>query len=306
MRVQRFFVWSSLLRFVAADPGPLVDVNLATADAPAELMSAIAARDFARESLESASSASDVRAFNAALRAARPQIENVAKDIASSLRAHRSIAFLSRDSRFVDVHVADAGALDVAAVLPQLQELDGEASVQEAAEFNDRLADFTSLTAFVLREAQAASKAIFASARGRGSSFVAERASGSGITAIADMESRREIGEQHFRARHLSLALALLQQENIMLKKALRRELGASTGVGLSLLGGVASADGRYTFELIPPAEDEQDVALALDDLFLSERAKQHSSNGLFNENKQRILDGESADIQHAIAAASL
>ena len=305
MQVRCFVIWSCLLRCVAAGPAPLVDVSLATADAPAELTNAIAARDAAREALESASSASDVRAFNAALRAAGPQIDMLAKDLVDSFWVHRSIGFLSRDARVVDVHVADVAALDVAAFLPRLQELDGEASVQEAAEFNARLADFTALTAFLLREAQAASKTMLAAVRGIGSSFVAERASGSGINAFADMESRRDIGEQHFRARHLSLALALLQRENAMLERALRRELGVSRGVGSSFLGGAAGADGRYTFELVPPAEDEQDVAIALDDLLSSERAKQHSSNTLFAENKQRILDGESADIRRAIAAAS-
>ena len=304
MRAHSFAFVYCLLRLASADSIPLVDVSLAAADAPAELISAIAARDAARETLESASSASDVRAFNAALRAARPQIESLAKGIASSFKARRSTSFLSRGARFVDVHVADVGAPDIAAMLPRLQELDGAASVEEASEFNARLVDFTALTAFVLREAQAASNTLLASVRGTGAAFVAERAAGPGLSALADMESRRDIGEQHFRARHASLAVALLQRENEMLKRALRREFGASRDAGLSLLGEAAGADDRYTFKLVPPMEDARDVEVALDGLLLSERAKQHSSNALFAENKQRMLDAESADIRHAIAAA--
>lgn len=305
MHVQFFVLWSCLLRLAGADSNPLVDVSLAAADAPSELTNAIAARDAAREALESASSASDVRAFNAALRAAGPQIEALAKDIVASFKANRFTTFLSRDKRVVDVHLADVGSMDVAAVLPRLEALDGEASVKEAADFNARLADFASLTAFVLREAQAASNKLLASARGIGTSFVAERTSASGANALADMESRRDISEQHFRARHLSLSVVLLQRENAMLKRALRREFGASTSSGLWFLGGLAGADEGYTIELVPPVEDERDVALALDGIFLTERGKQHSSSALFNENKQRVLEAETADIRRAIAAAS-
>ena len=90
-----------------------------------------------------------------------------------------------------------------------------------------------------------------------------------------------------------------------MLKRALRREFGASTSSGLWFLGGLAGADEGYTIELVPPVEDERDVALALDGIFLTERGKQHSSSALFNENKQRVLEAETADIRRAIAAAS-
>ena len=52
MQVPRLLRLSFLLRLVAADAAPLVDVSAAAATAPAELMDAIAARDAAREALE--------------------------------------------------------------------------------------------------------------------------------------------------------------------------------------------------------------------------------------------------------------
>ena len=48
MQVPRLLRLSFLLRLVAADAAPLVDVSAAAATAPAELMDAIAARDAAR------------------------------------------------------------------------------------------------------------------------------------------------------------------------------------------------------------------------------------------------------------------
>ena len=294
-----------LMPIAATDAVPLVDVSLAAAAPPAGLVSAIAARDAARESLESSISASDVRAFNAALRAARPRLESLAKSIARQFNAHQSSSFLSRDVQVVDVHVPDDGALDLSVLLPKLEEFDGTASAQEAREFNARLADFTTLTAFVLREAQAASNALLARARGTAAAFVAERAAGAGASALAAMESRRDIGEQHFRARHLSLALALLQQENDMLIHALRRELGASESTGVSFLAGTPGADERYTFKLVAPTEDEREVIDALDALLLSEKARQHAKDSSFASVKQHLLHTESAEIRHAAAAAA-
>jgi len=52
MQVPRLLRLSFLLRLVAADAAPLVDVSAAAATAPAELMDAIAAQDAAREALE--------------------------------------------------------------------------------------------------------------------------------------------------------------------------------------------------------------------------------------------------------------
>lgn len=301
----RFLAFAcSLLRVAAADAVPLVDVGLAAPTAPAELVSAIAARDAARESFESSISASDVRAFNAALRAARPQFESLAKSIARRSKAQQSSSFLSRDVQVFDVHVPDEDALDLSALLPKIEDVDSAASSQEAREFNARLADFTTLTTFVLREAQAASNALLARARGVAAAFVEERATGAGAQALAAMESRRDIGEEHFRARHLSLALALLQQENDMLKRFLRKEFEVSPTASVSFLAGTPSAGGRYTFKLLPPTEDEQDVVSALDALLRAEKVKQRAKHSSFASVKQHLLDTESTEMRDAVAAA--
>ena len=293
-----------VLRVVLGDEVPFVDVSLAAADAPAELVNAIASRDDVRESFESSISSSDVRAFNAALRAARPQIESLAKAIASKFKARQSSSFLSRGAHVVDVHVPDIEAMDLDKVLLTLDEFEGAASAEEAREFNARLGDFTTLTKFVLREAQAAANTFLTSAHSSAASFVVRRAAGAGTSAFADMDSRRGIGEQHFRARHLSLAVALLQRENDMLKKSLRQEMAVTRSAGVSFFAEAASAKDRLTLKLVPPSEDERDVMVALDALALAERAKQHSSHSLFASDKQRVLEIGSADFRRALATS--
>ena len=71
---------------VATEGGvPVVDVSLASPEAPPALVSTIAGFDATRASFEGTAAASDVRAFKAALHEARPCIDAVAK---LTVRAH--------------------------------------------------------------------------------------------------------------------------------------------------------------------------------------------------------------------------
>ena len=89
-----------------------------------------------------------------------------------------------------------------------------------------------------------------------------------------------------------------------MLKHALRREFGVSPAASVSFLAGTPSAEGRYTFKLLPPTEDEQDVVSALDALLRAEKAKQRAKHSSFASVKQHLLDTESTEMREAVAAS--
>jgi hypothetical protein len=120
--------------------------------------------------------------------------------------------------------------------------------------------------------------------------------------AIAGMEARRAVGEALSRAKHLTLALALVQRENGMLRVALRREAAAVRSSGASFIGASSAGTlGQYVINLQPPQEDVHDVDEAIDDIMSAEREKQRASNAQFSEEKRRALDVGGLALQKSV-----
>lgn len=299
---------------------PSVDVSLAPPEPPSALSAAIAGFDSARESFEHGAAASEVRAFNAALRAAKPRIDAVAKRVAyalvsaSSARHGSSASFLGKPNgelrgrrpsdEIIDVDVVAGRPIDVAAAVSVARGLEAKWATHESQEFSAKLADFNALTDFVVRGAEAAAQTMSSHSAGAATSFVdVPSVAGPVVAAIAAMEARREVAERLGRSKHLSLAVALLHRENEMLRAALHREVDVVNTHGASFLG-AGSAPERYTINLQPPQEDEWDIASHIDGVMLAERAKQRAANTLFSKEKQRALDAGKAEIEEFVRRA--
>ena len=116
------------------------------------------------------------------------------------------------------------------------------------------------------------------------------------------MEARRAVGEALSRAKHPTLALALVQRENGMLRVALRREAAAVRSSGASFIGASSAGTlGQYVSNLQPPQEDVHDVDEAIDDIMSAEREKQRASNAQFSEEKRRALDVGGLALQKSV-----
>ena len=298
---------------------PVVDVSLAPLEAPSELVGAIASVDSARGAFEKTVMEADVRAFNAALQAAGPRIDAIAKQavralaVADGQRAAASSSFLAgggtRRGRgggeVVEVEVPVGKPIDVSAVVAGVRSSEGKRAAEDALEFGAWLADFNSLTDFVVRGAGAVAESLSPGGRLAAASFLEVPArAGRSAAAVANLAVRRGMGEELVRAKHLALSIALLHRENQMLRAALRREVVASRAVGASFVGAAANVAAagldQYTLNLIPPAEDERDTVSQIDDVMLAERAKQAAANALFADEKQRALDAEKLELRRA------
>ena len=329
--VRRCHALVASLCFVAAFPAPaaggggapVVDVSLASSEAPPALASAIAGFDAGRESLEDAAAAADVRAFNAALQAARPRIDAVAKRavraalMAGGGRVASSSSFLAAASgarrgrggeEVIDVDVAAGQAADASAVVAAARGLEAKWAEAEARDFRAWLADFDALTDVVLQGAGVAVHSLLAGRGQAAASFVevpVAAVAGPSATAVANMEARRDVGEELGRAKHLTLALALVRRENEMLRAAFRREVVAARSAGASFIG-ASSADGpgRFTINLQPPREDDADVASAIDGIMLAEREKQRAANAQLAGQKRRALEAGKLELQRSVRGA--
>ena len=298
---------------------PVVDVSLAPLEAPSEFVGAIASVDSARAAFEKTVMEADVRAFNAALQAAGPRIDAIAKQavralaVADGQRAAASSSFLAgggtRRGRgggeVVEVEVPVGKPIDVSAVVAGVRSSEGKRAAEDALEFGAWLADFNSLTDFVVRGAGAVAESLSPGGRLAAASFLEVPArAGRSAAAVANLAVRRGMGEELVRAKHLALSIALLHRENQMLRAALRREVVASRAVGASFVGAAANVAAagldQYTLNLIPPAEDERDTVSQIDDVMLAERAKQAAANALFADEKQRALDAEKLELRRA------
>jgi hypothetical protein len=314
------FAFFCVVASAAAKGGvPIVDVSLAPAEPSPALASSIASFDAARESLEGTASASDVRAFNAALQDARPRIDAVAKQAVRALmagggRAASSSSFFGSDTGMrgghgdeavLEVGVVAGEEADGAAVVAAARALEAKWAAMEVHDFSARLADFKVLTDAMVRSANVAMQSLLASRGRTGASFVARptgAASEPSTAAIAGMEARRAVGEALSRAKHLTLALALVQRENGMLRVALRREAAAVRSSGASFIGASSAGTlGQYVINLQPPQEDVHDVDEAIDDIMSAEREKQRASNAQFSEEKRRALDVGGLALQKSV-----
>ena len=287
---------------IASEGGvPVVDVSLASPEAPPALVSTIAGFDATRESFEGTAAASDARAFKAALHEARPRIDAVAKQAVRALMSGSgrasSSSFLGSDrgGAVIEVDVATEAGIDASAVITAARALEAKWATTEAQDFSARLADFNVLTDAMVQSSNAAVHFLLAGQGRTAASFVAMPvavAAGPSAAAIAGMEARRDIGEALGRAKHLNLALALIHRENGMLRAALRREVAAARSSGASFMG-VSSAEtlGQYVINLQPPQEDIRDVDAAIDGIMLAERAKQRVADAHFSEEKRRALE---------------
>ncbi len=322
MCLYRGFVVSSLCCAVALSApvasvggAPVVDVSLAP-EAPSELLGAIAGHDAAQGLVENAAAASDVRAFNAALQAAGPRIDAIAKQVAHSFAvAGRALAtdsssFLGRrgggGAQIIKVDVDTGDAVDSLAVIDAVRDLEGKRAAEESREFSARLADFNVLTDLVVRGAGAAASSLMTGGR-RAASFVEfQAAAGPSAAAVASMAARHAAGEELSRAKHLALAVALLRRENGMLRVALRREAAAFHSSAASFVSAgaaeaVTAEPGQYVFNLVPPEEDEHDTISAIDAVMVAERQKQAAANEVAASEKQRALDAEKVELRRVV-----
>ena len=293
-----------------------MDVSL-VAEAPSELLTAIAGNDAAQVSFEKTAAASDVRAFNAALQAAGPRIDAIARQVVQSVAvagkafSAESSSFLGRrgsdGAQVINVDVAAGDMVDTLAVIDGVRGLDEKRVAEESQEFTARVADFNVLTDFVVRGAGAAASSLLTGGRRAGASFVEFQApAGPTTAAVANMVARHSASEELSRGKHLALAFALLRRENEMLRAALRREAAASHASAASFVSAgaaevVAAEPGQYVFNLVPPGEEEQDTLAAIDAVLVDERRKQAVANELVAGEKQRALEAEEVELRRAV-----
>ena len=287
---------------------PVVDVSLAPAEAPSELVDAIADFDAERARFEKASEDAEFLAFNAALEAAKPRLDAIAKRVVrefATAGAGVSSRFLSRGvarqaggarqagavARVIEVEVPARKPVDVSALVLATREAEGRAEAASASEVASQFGDFDALTDFVVEHT---------GGQRRASSFFGAPANADGsAVAFANFGSRRGTSEALMRAKHLALSMALLRRENKILGAALRREVAAARAAGVSFLSTLGSD--RYVLELVPPTDDAQDSLARIDDIMMEERAKQVAANSLFASEKQRVLDADHNDIRQVV-----
>jgi len=317
--ISLFAVCASAGQVVA---GPGLEVSLDSHEASPVLAEAIAHYEAGRGSSEALASAGDLRAFNAELLAAKPRLEGVAKQLAKSLlfagdRGAKAVAFFAKGAaahrsrsgeETVAVEVVDSSQLDASVAVAGAHGVEVAAIGREEQEMGAWHADFARLTDFVVQEATGLSLAA-PSGQGRSStSFLkgnAAASAGPSSAAIVDMEARRGLGDSLRRAKHLSLAMALLHRENAILKVALRQELAAAqaSGVGFlsaSVSGASAAAPEQFVFDIAPPQEDEHDSLAAIDGVLSAEKARQGAVNAAFSDGKVRMLEAEKTEIRRS------
>lgn len=321
LRPRAHFVTTMSLRpilfaLASASAAPIVGVSLAPAEPPSALSEAIAGLDSSREALESQAAGADVGAFNAALRAAKPRIDAIAKEIAGQLLAPTlqsqelsSVSFVSKANSHrtsnanvetIDVDVVAAAPVDVASAVAAAKGLESKWSAEEISEFSRRLADFDALTDVVISGTRRAAQVMLASHdRQAAASFVdiSSVAAGPAAAAIVGMEARRDVSERFGQAKHLALVMALYRRENEMLRDAIRREVSTAHATGVAFLE-MLSGQGRRIIDLQPPQEDERVVSAAIDAIMSSEKQKAKAANAFLANEKQRALDAGKAEVQ--------
>ena len=294
---------------------PFVEVALAP-EAPAELAQAIADLDSARLVWQTSTDDADARAFHAALRAAGPRIDAVAKQVvraavgAGGRFVVPGASFLARGAssvrsggEVIDVEVLQGEAADMSSVVDALKASESLRASQLASGSDRLLADFDSVTAFVVEHAGAVGETLSLGDANVASSFLGASAGAAQSAAVvSDFVVRGSIGEEIAGAKHLALAAALLRRENGMLRSALRREVAVAGAASASFFGASAESSGggagQFAINLVPPAEDVADTLAQIDDLMAAERANQVLANKVFAGEKQQALDEENISLR--------
>ena len=294
---------------------PFVEVAVAP-EAPVELARAIVDLDSARFVLQNSAADAGARAFDAALRAAAPRIDAVAKQ---AVRAPVGVggrfavpgsSFLARGTssvrsggEVIDVEVPAEKPVDVSSVVDALKASESLRASRSVLGSDRLRANFDSLTAFVVEHARAVAESLPSGDAELASSFFdASAGAAPSAAVISDFVVRGGIGEEIAGAKHLALAAALLRRENGMLRTALRREVAAAGAASASFLGVSSESSGggagQFAINFVPPAEDVQDTLAQLDDLMAAERAKQVFANKAFAGEKQQALDAENISLR--------
>ena len=221
---------------------PVVDVRLAQPSAAdLGLAEAVGEVEVARGVRESQAVQSDVRAFNAALRAAKPQVESAVRRVVADARA---LARSSSGAGFLGVAARAPYTMevDVAPGLPAvgspvasaIRELEGAWSAHESRMFGSWAGDYAALTDFVLSELRAPSAGQVAA--GPLPEQVSTRdvfgnghaAAGAVASVVGAAEQRHDLSEVLARSAHLSLQLSFLQRLNEFAEEALRVSVAGS------------------------------------------------------------------------------
>ena len=293
---------------------PVVDLSLAAPEAPSELVAAIADLDLTRGDVEKSVGATDMVAFNAALRTAKPRIDEVAKHAVRAVVGDRRVAsgssFLAAvaiggrargGGEVVDVEVSAGKPADMSAAVAAVRELEGVR--ERGAKFGQFTADFDALTTFVIEQVGLLTGPALVDSGRTAASFLnpfADR----GVAAIANFALRGAIGDDLIRAEHLALSVAFLRRANEMLREALRKEVAIARGGATSFFGAAAKAgfanSDKFDITLVPPPEDAADTLARIDELLLGERAKQSEANVAFAGEKQRALDAVKSQLRKA------
>ena len=195
----------------------------------------------ARGVSEAQAAQNDVRAFNAALRVAQPQVEAAARQVVAdalgSSRSSSAAGFLSVAARPVytmEVEVGQGAPAVGSPVASAVRQMEASWSAQESRMIGGWAGDYAALTDFVLSELRARpARAVGTqgSAEDVSPRKVSSSVSGSAgavASALGAAGQRHDLSESLARSAHLSLQLSFLQRLNEYVEEALRSAVAAA------------------------------------------------------------------------------